>query len=123
MVNSGRLKPDANIRVNSGRAAQADEKIDPAAPEIAQSGQEEFAERVGQHAQGRDGTHANDGIGMTDAMLPQFLDQQRGCHRQIGAAEVQCAVATKQQEDDDGLTCPQRPHSLAANRYSRAGRA
>ncbi len=35
-------------------------------------------------------------------MLDQFFDQKRRGDRQVGAAEIQCAVAAKQQQDDDG---------------------
>jgi hypothetical protein len=57
------------------RPGQADEETDPAAPEVTQSGQEQLAQRVGEHAQGRYRAHANHGLAMVDAVPAQFLDQ------------------------------------------------
>jgi hypothetical protein len=85
------------------RAYEADQKIDSTAPEIAESGQEQLAERVREHAHRGDRADAHDGLVVAHALPAQFVDDHRRRDRQVGAAEIQGRIAAEQQQDRGDL--------------------
>ena len=89
-------------------AADADEKVAPSAPVVPEPGEEELAERVGEHAQRGDAADAHQRLVMADAVRAQLLDQQRRRDRQVGAAVVTGRVAGEQQHQGADLPGTQR---------------
>ncbi len=81
------------------RAREADEEIDAAAPVVAEPGEEQLAERVGEDAVGTQVADAHERGVRADSAPAQFPDQQRRRDGQVRTAEIERRVAAEQQDD------------------------
>src|SRR5207253_5701587 len=104
-----------------GGAADANEEVAPAAPVVPQTGEKQFAQRVGENTEGTDRADADHRLGVTDSVPAQLLDQQGRGHGQIRPAVVTGSIAPEQQHYDSELPVAQRPLRRTSHDYCRGG--
>ena len=103
IVNTGATPPTAKSSVNPVAPPNPDEKAHASSPEVAETSQEQLAERVGEYSERGDGAHPYDGIGVAQTMLAQIIDDEWRADGQVGSTKVQSCVSAKQQRNDQSL--------------------
>ena len=102
-VNTGKAPAGSEQQREECRAAHADEEIAPPAPVVAQSGEKQLAEGVGQNTQGAHRADVDERCGVADTVPTQLFGKQRRRHRQVGAAVITGGVAAEQQQQSSCL--------------------